>query len=113
MSNQLIALELAVAAADRTLTLLARLPARYRHLAEQGERAVTSAPLNLAEGSGRTGRARRYHYEVAYGSSREAKVLLRVLLLRGLVDAQPAEAALDLIDRCCAATWRLLHPRQR
>ena len=113
MNNHLVALELAVAAADLTLPILAQLPGRYRHLAEQGERAVTSAPLNLAEGAARSGRSRRYHFEVAYGSSRETKTLLRLLALRRLVDADAANAALSLVDRSCATTWRLLHPRRR
>ncbi len=112
MAQSLIALELAIDAADKLLPLLERLPARHRALANQGERSVTSVPLNLAEGSGRSGRARRYHYEVAYGSCRETKALLRVLLLRKLVAAEPASEALSVIDRCCATIWRLLHPRR-
>ena len=113
MAHTLTALELAIEAADKVLALLEHVPAKYRCLAEQGQRSATSAPLNLAEGAGRRGRARCHHYEIAYGSSRETMALIRVLALRKLVPNDESSEALTALDRTCATTWRLLHPRRR
>ena len=92
--------------------LLEHLPARYRALADQGQRSATCAPLNLAEGAGRRGRARYHHYEIAYGSSRETMALVRVIALRKLAPQDECRSALTALDRTCATTWRLLHPRR-
>ena len=40
-------------------------------LADQARRAMASVPLNLAEGAGRAGRDRVYHFRIAYGSVKE------------------------------------------
>ena len=90
----------------------AGLKAKYRALAEQGQRSVTSAPLNLAEGAGRRGRARLHHWEIAYGSTRETVALIRVLALRKLLPHDQVRDALTALDRTCATTWRLLHRRR-
>jgi four helix bundle protein len=40
-------------------------------LARQARRALTSCPLNLAEGSDQSGKRRAQHYRIALGSARE------------------------------------------
>ena len=40
-------------------------------LANQARRAVTSTPLNVAEGSDQVGKRRLLHYRIALGSARE------------------------------------------
>ena len=46
-------------------------------LARQGRRAVTSTPLNIAEGSDQVGKRRTLHYRIALGSARETWSALR------------------------------------
>ncbi len=73
-------------------------------------RAASSVPANLAEGQGRSGRDRMYHWRIAYGSANEIAVHLELLTRAGAVDPGPASAALALFDEVRAMTWRLLHP---
>ena len=113
LSNRFIALDLALAAADIVLPLLDAVPPRHRKLGEQCHESTTSAPLNLAEGAGRFGRDRRYHYSIALGSAQEAKTSLHLLRTVRAVDAGEADRSIRALDRACAATWRLLHPRRR
>ena len=113
MSHRFIALELALAAADIVLPLLDAVPPRHRKLGEQCHESTSSAPLNLAEGGGRFGRDRSYHYSIALGSAQEAKTALHLLRTVRAVDVGEADRGIHALDRACAATWRLLHPRQR
>jgi four helix bundle protein len=83
----------------------AMVPARWRSdlnltlnldLRDQAVRAADSVALNLAEGAGRGGRDKAYHYRVAYASAGEAVVALRLLTACGeFVES----AAVDLIGR--------------
>ncbi len=68
--------------------------------------------VNLAEGSGRAGRDRLYHFRVALGSAQEAKSQLGLVVGLGLVDEDQGRAALALLDRTCALVWRLVHGRR-
>jgi four helix bundle protein len=61
------------------LSKLDKVPARYRDLADQARRAVTSTPLNIAEGSGRIGKDRAHHFRIAHGSAQETTVALQLL----------------------------------
>jgi len=106
--HRFIAFSIAMRAAKATLELLGATPRRYRGLAKQCEEAAVSAPSNLGEGSGRTGADRRYHYTVALGSAREAKCQLELLVGLGFVDEEGGRQAIELLDRTCALTWRLL-----
>jgi len=83
-----------------------------RSLADQTIRATTSVVLNLAEGAGRQGRDRMYHWRIAYGSALEARTALELLSATGSVDAVNAARAGGLLDRVAAMTWRLMHPRR-
>ena len=100
-----------VQAACSVLPSLHLVPAAYRDLGDQATRAVTSVALNLAEGSGRSGRDRFNHFHIAYGSALEASAALEILAAVGGVQAGAAEQALALLDRTRAMLWRLMHPR--
>jgi len=45
---------------------------------------------------------------VALGSAREAKCQLQLLVGLGFVDEAGGHRALELLDRTCALTWRLV-----
>ena len=107
------ALSVALTAADHVLPLLEAVPPPYRKIASQCRESTVSVPLNLAEGAGRFGGDRRYHYSVALGSAKEAKATLRVLRAAKAIDSSRGVAGIELLDRVCALTWRLIHPRGR
>jgi four helix bundle protein len=105
--------DLAREAAILVLRLVNRAPPRLRALTDQTVRAVTSVPLNLAEGAGRRGRDRQYHWRIAYGSALEARTALELLVATGSIDTRAAATADALLDRVAAMTWRLVHPAHR
>jgi len=105
----LAAHRLALEAAQIAIAVARTAPLSLRSVAEQLLRAAASVPANLGEGAGRTGRDRRHHWRIAYGSALEADTHLR-LLASTAADARVVEA-LHLFDRVRAMTWRLLHPR--
>ncbi len=104
--------DLARDAAILVLQLVRRAPAAPRTLIDQTIRAVTSIPLNLAEGAGRRGRDRVHHWRIAYGSVLEARTALELMVATGSVDAEAAATADALLDRVAAMAWRLVHPRR-
>ena len=79
-------------------------------IADQLIRSVSSVPLNLAEGNGRSGRDRFYHWRIAYGSALEASSALQLLVAAGAMTCGKAAEAEALLDRVRAMTWRLMHP---
>jgi four helix bundle protein len=104
--------DLARDAAILVLDLVRRSPPTVRALTDQTVRAVTSVPLNLAEGAGRLGRDRVHHWRIAHGSALEARTALELLVATRSVDAEAAAAADELLDRVAAMTWRLVHPQR-
>ncbi len=102
--------DLAREAAIVVLRRVRRTPPPLRALTDQTVRAVTSVPLNLAEGAGRRVRDRLHHWRIAYGSALEARTALELLVASGCVDVEAAATAEALLDRVAAMTWRLLHP---
>ena len=106
------ALDLARDAAVLVLRLVRGAPPTVRALTDQAVRAVTSVPLNLAEGAGRQGRDRVHHWRIAYGSALEARTALELLVATGSVDAQSAANADVMLDRVSAMAWRLVNPRR-
>jgi four helix bundle protein len=105
-------LDVALRAAGASIALVNNVSGSYRSLKDQVIRSASSVPANLAEGHGRTGKDRQYHWNVALGSAREVDVHIRLLVMAGVVDASKAEDALQLFDSVRAMTWRLLHPRR-
>ena len=73
-------------------------------------RSASSVPANLAEGAGRSGKDRSYHWRIAYGSAKEVDTHLILLVGAGAINASDARSALQLFDDVRALTWRLLHP---
>jgi len=102
--------DLARDAAIHVLRLVRRASPMLRALTDQTVRAVTSVPLNLAEGAGRRGRDRLHHWRIAYGSALEARTAVELLVATGSVDAEAAATAEAMLDRVAAMVWRLLHP---
>ena len=100
--------DLALQAAASVFTLAGKVPRSCTDLAEQARRAAASVPLNLAEGAGRGGKDRVYHFRVAYGSVQEAHSAVRLLEGIGAVRASRARETLELLDRAGAMTWRLV-----
>ena len=105
------ALDKAITAAGIAISLAMRVSAPLKPLADQVIRAASSVPANLAEGAGRSGRDRSYHYRIAYGSAKEVDSHLQLLIGAGAIDASRAENALKIFDEVRAITWRLLHPK--
>ena len=103
-------LELALQAAGTAIAIVGRVPTKYRSLSDQVIRSASSVPANLAEGHGRAGKDRLYHFRIAFGSAKEVEVHLRLLVGAGVVESSRADEALELFDRVRAMTWRLLNP---
>ena len=101
----------AITAAGIAISLVMRVPAPLKPIADQVIRSASSVPANLAEGAGRTGRDRLHHWRIAYGSAKETDTHLRLLLQAGAVETTRAEKTLRLFDDVRAMTWRLLHPK--
>ncbi len=108
--NGFDALDKATTAAGIAISLVMRVPAPLKPIADQVIRSSSSVPANLAEGAGRTGRDRIHHWRIAYGSAKEVDVHLRLLIGAGAIDSKRAESSLELFDDVRAMTWRLLHP---
>ena len=110
-STRFDALEKATTAAGIAISLVLRVPAPLKPIADQVIRSASSVPANLAEGAGRSGRDRMHHWRIAYGSAKEVDIHLRLLVGTGAVNSSRTEAAIQLFDDVRAMTWRLLHPK--
>jgi four helix bundle protein len=111
-SSHLVAHRKALAAAGIAIQLVKGVPTPLRSLADQVIRSASSVPANLAEGHGRFGKDRAYHWSVAYGSAKEVDSHLRLLAEAEAIDRDRAAVVLRLFDEVRAMTWRLLHPRR-
>jgi four helix bundle protein len=109
-NSNLVAHRKALEAAAIAMSLVVRVPAPLKCLADQVIRSASSVPANLAEGHGRMGRDRMYHWRIAYASAKEVDSHLRLLVHARAVDSKGVEKALLLFDEVRAMTWRLLHP---
>jgi four helix bundle protein len=101
----------AIRAAALAISLVMRVPAPLKPIADQVIRSASSVPANLAEGEGRSGRDQSHHRRIAYASAKEVDSHLRLLCLSGAVHLGNATTALQLFDDVRAMTWCLLHPR--
>jgi len=79
----------------------------HRDLVDQLTRAIESVALNLAEGAGRAGRDKAFHYNVAYGSAGEAGTAIRLLATYCAMPDDRAVNLLGQIDQVRAVCWRL------
>ncbi len=98
-------------AATIAISLVMRVPAPLKPIADQVIRSASSVSANIAEGRGRSGRDRLYHWRIAYGSAREVDSHLRLLVGTGSIESSRADEAIQLFDDVRAITWRLLHPK--
>jgi four helix bundle protein len=110
-NTNLIAHTKALEAAGLAIKLVMRVPAPLKPIADQMIRSAASVPANLAEGHGRFGRDRAYHWRIAYASAKEVDSHLRILCSTGAIQRGKATTAMQLFDEVRAITWRLLQPR--
>ena len=106
--DRFVAHELALRAAGMVFELLRKVPSGCGDLADQARRAAASVPLNLSEGAGRTGKARINHYRIAYGSVRETRTAVRLLVEVKAVDPRDGLEAAEVLDRVGAMCWKLI-----
>ncbi len=90
-STRFDALEKATNAAGIAISLVMRVPAPLKPIADQIIRSASSVPANIAEGAGRTGRDRMHHWRIAYGSAKEVDIHIRLLVGAGAIDANQAD----------------------
>ena len=100
-------LEVSLQAIDELRPILARIREHDADLARQIRRAASSVALNLSEGQRRRGKDRIHHFRVAAGSADEVRVALRVAMAWQIIGVTECEAAMQLLDRVLAMTWRL------
>ena len=81
---------------------------RDRDLGSQLRRALSSVPLNLAEGFGSSGGNTRVRFHTAYGSLREARTAISVAISWGYVSEAAAESTLEGLDRLGGRLFGLL-----
>ena len=105
----LIAQAKAVEAAGQAITLVMKVSAPLKSIADQTIRAAASVPANLAEGHGRRGRDRLHFWRIAYASAKEVDSHLRLLMAARAIDPTRAELAIAAFDEVRAMTWRLLN----
>jgi four helix bundle protein len=106
--NRFVAHELALRAAVMVFALVENTPRTSTDLADQARRAAASVALNLAEGAGRAGKDRLYHFRIAYGSLRETDTAVRLLIDIGAVAPREGWEAMALLDRIGALVWKLM-----
>ncbi len=108
-SNTLIVHNKALEAAGVALSLIGRVPAPLKSIADQVVRSASSVPANNSEGHGRAGRDRIHHYRIAYASAKEVDSHLRLLAQANAIDRTRTNTALLLFDEVRAMTWRMIH----
>jgi four helix bundle protein len=110
-NTELVAHEKALEAAGVAITLVMRIPAPLKSIADQVIRSVNSVAANLAEGHGRSGRDRMRFWRIAYASAKEVDSHLSLLSRAGAINRSKTEKVLETFDEVRAITWRLLNPR--
>jgi four helix bundle protein len=87
--------------------LVARIAGRDRSLAQQLQRAASSAALNIGEAEYSDPGNRRARFHSAAGSADETRTALEVAVAWGYVTRAQAASALAALDRVVAMLWRL------
>ena len=78
-----------------------------RDLGEQLRRALSSVPLNIAEGNRSEGGHRLTRFSTAAGSCAEARAALQVAIAWGYVSLDAIKPGDELLDRVAAMLHRL------
>ncbi len=110
-NTNLIAHEKALEAAGDAISLVLRVPAPLKSIADQVIRSASSVPANLAEGHGRSGRDRVHFWRIAYASAKEVDSHLRLLERAGVINTGKVARVLETLDQVRAMTWRLIEPK--
>jgi four helix bundle protein len=92
----------------RVAALLATTKGNYGDLIDQLRRASLSIPLNIAEGSGRSGRDALRFYSIARGSALECAALLDAMETCGLAEADALREPRELLQRVVAMLIAML-----
>jgi four helix bundle protein len=79
-------------------------------LARQLRKALSSVPLNVAEGSDQRGKRRAAHYSIALGSARESWSALLIATAWGYIEA-PSRELKGRFDHVIGTLYRLVHRR--
>ena len=106
--RRFVAHELALSVAAAVFGMVGGVPRNCVDLADQARRAMASVPLNLAEGAGRAGKDRVYHFRIAYGSVKEVESAVKLLVAVGAIESRGGGEALGSLDRLGAMTWKLI-----
>ena len=107
MTNRFQAYENAIECVRALRGLIAVVRRKNGSLATQIRKAAQSMALNVAEGRGRGGRDRGYHFSVALGSARETLAGLDIAEAFGDLDPQATVRARQLLDRECRLLYGL------
>jgi four helix bundle protein len=105
-NTNLVAHEKALEVASGAITLVVKVPAPLRSIADQVIRSASAVPANLAEGHGRSGRDRLHFWRIAYASAKEVDSHPRLLARTGAIDPGEANTVLKTFDEVRATTWR-------
>ncbi len=100
----------AVTFAGEIAGLTESFPRGYYFLTDQLNRAALSISTNLAEGNGRFTIADRKHFfTIARGSAQECVPLLRVAVIRGLIDENRCSVLLAELEIIAKMLSGLIH----
>ncbi len=102
--------EVAIALVVDVIPLLEMIERKDPDLARQARRAVTSVPLNIAEGSDQVGKRRNLHYRIALGSARETWSALRVAAAAAYI-GKPSDKLQNEFDHVIGALHRCIFKR--
>jgi four helix bundle protein len=91
--------QLAVRFLPLAVQLAQAMPTGYGPFADQLRRASLSVPLNIAEGSGKTGGAdQRRFYAIARGSAMECGAIVDACTALGFIDTTLERRAIEMLD---------------
>ena len=105
-NTNLIAHEKAFAAAGDAISLVLRVPAPLKSIADQVIRSASSVPANLAEGHGRVRTRPHALLENCLRIGQEVDSHLRLLARAGVIEADRAARTLEAFDEVRAMSWR-------
>jgi four helix bundle protein len=88
-------------------TLIGRIKARDKSLADQLTRAASSVCLNIAESQHSDPGNRRARLFTASGSASESLMAVRVAVAWGYVSESEGRASVALLNRILAVLWKM------
>jgi four helix bundle protein len=90
--------------------LVSHIRAFDAELASHLRRSSQSVALNVAEGMGSSGAARRNKYAIALGEARECMAVIEVAQAWRYIEEAPS-GTLDRLDKITATLFKLVRPR--